>query len=275
MKASNELEKTCRSLIAQSGIDGRTSYFARIIRSPESITHTLQDLTRLRPEQVRRVLQGFASERYAEYCERRACGFEFDFRPITFILSQGYKRGLVWQGIPLGKTCWDISIYQQLLQELRPKTLIEFGTGLGASALFFLDNCKIFGLDTRIITIDKNSEDVNPRVFEEALIRFIQGDVKEVATLLPIAELASLPHPWLVVEDCHREIRLILAHVLPLMVSGDYLVIEDIGTSAGGGLEIHRAIETLPVGTILVDTFYTDMFGRNLTCAPDSIFKRM
>jgi cephalosporin hydroxylase len=181
---------------------------------------------------------------------------------------------LKWRGIPLGKTCWDISIYQQLIQELRPKTLIELGTGLGGSALFFLDHCRMFGLGTRIITLDVNIDDVSPEMFKERAIEFIAGDIKDLAELMPAQRLRDLPHPWLIVEDCHNEIELIVSHLQPLMASGDYLVIEDIGVSADGSAQIEAALRNVPKGTLMVDTFYTDLFGRNLTCSPDSIFRK-
>jgi len=59
------------------------------------------------------------------------------------------------------------------------------------------------------------------------------------------------------------------------MASGDYLVIEDIGVDAVGSAQIETALRNVPKGTLMVDTFYTDLFGRNLTCSPDSIFRKM
>ena len=271
----NLMAKRCEQIATQSGIDGRTCYFAGVLRSGVDIVHLLQDSARLRARQIERLLEGFVSERYADYLERRALGLDRDCELINVLLSQGYKRGLKWRGAPLGKACWDIGIYQQLLQELKPRTLFEFGTGFGASALFFLDHCKMFGLDTKIITLDINASDVSPALRKEQDIEFINGDVNDLAKLLPLDRLRRLPHPWLIVEDCHNHIPLIVGHLQPLMVTGDYLVIEDIGMSALGSQQISAALKDMPKGTLLVDTFYTDMFGRNLTCSPDSIFRKM
>jgi cephalosporin hydroxylase len=275
MSDVNELEEKCRHLIAESGIDGRTCYFAGALGQPGSIIHLLQDGTRLKPALIERILEGFASQRYADFFERRAHGLDYDGDLINFLFSQGYKRGLKWRGVPLGKTCWDISIYQQLLQELRPKTIIEFGTGLGASALFFHDHCHMFGLEAKVITLDINANDVSPKVRGEKAIEFIHGDVAKLTELLPIERLRALPHPWLIVEDCHTHVPLIVRHLEPLMATGDYLVLEDIGTSAIASQEIRVALQGVPKGTLMVDTFYTDMFGRNTTCCPDSIFRKM
>lgn len=275
-KEWDELEERCKRAIAESGIDGRTSYFALAIRHPVSIFPFLQDRLGLQPDQVERILRGYvADDRYADYGERRSHGFRSDVQPTNLLLSQGYKRGLAWRGIPVGKTCWDVCIYQQLLQQLKPKTLIEFGTGLGGSTLFYLDHCRIFGLDTKIITLDLNSKDVDKRVLEEKTIEFIAGDVKNVTELLPVNRLRELPHPWLIIEDCHTEIPLIVGHLYPFMNSGDYLVIEDVDVFTPRGLVIREALQGLPTSTLLVDTFYTDMFGRNATCSADAIFKKM
>jgi cephalosporin hydroxylase len=271
----NLIAKRCEQIASQSGIDGRTCYFAGVLRSGGDIVHLLQESARLRAGRIERLLEGFVSERYADYSERRALGLDRDCELINVLLSQGYKRGLKWRGTPLGKTCWDIGIYQQLLQELKPRTLFEFGTGFGASALFFLDHCKMFGLDTKIITLDIKASDVSPALRKEQAIEFINGDVVDLAKLLPLDRLRRLPHPWLIVEDCHNHIPLIVGHLQPLMVTGDYLVIEDIGMYAIGSQQISAALNDMPKGTLMVDTFYTDMFGRNLTCSPDSIFRKM
>lgn len=276
MDEINEIVKRCHDAAAQSGIDGRTSFFVGILRSnTAAVVHLLQETARLKSKRVEGVLQGFISDRYADHFERRAHGLNYDCEPINFVLSQGYKRGLFWRGIPLGKTCWDIGIYQQLLQELKPKTLIEFGTGLGASALFFLDHCRMFGLDTKIITLDVNPDDVSPIALKDESIEFISGDAQDIANLLPLERLPELPHPWLIVEDCHKHVPLIVGHLQPHMAPGDYLVIEDIGLNSSGGQQIQVALRGLPPRTLMVDTFYTDMFGRNLTCSPDSIFRKM
>jgi cephalosporin hydroxylase len=270
----NEIEEACRQRADDAGIDVRTSYFAGCLRRGLSPIHELQDLTRLQPEQIERVLTGFLSERYADWSDRRAHGLDFDCSALNFVLSQGYKWWLKWRGVPLGKTCWDISIYQQLIQNLRPKTLIELGTGLGGSTLFFLDHCRMFGLGTRIITLDVNIDDISPEVFKERAIEFIGGDIKDLAELLPAQRLRDLPHPWLIVEDCHNHVPLIVSHLQPLMASGDYLVIEDIGVNSEGSAQIEAALQNVPKGNLMVDTFYTDLFGRNLTCSPDAIFRK-
>ena len=268
------LEILCRHAIVKSGVDVRTSFFASYLLSDSTIQR-LQKMTKLTTGQITQILKGFIAHRYADYFERRKKNLVSDVSPLNLILSQGYKRGLKWKGMPLGKTCWDISIYQQLIQDLKPKTIIEIGTGLGASSLFYLDHCRMHGLKTKIVTLDINSNDVNPKIFKEKNIEFIEGDAKNLVKLLPAKRLRQLPHPWLIVEDCHEHVPLIVKHLEPHMESGDYLIIEDMGLSPKGSHEIEKALRGISKGTLMVDTALTDMFGRNLTCSPDSIFRKM
>ena len=52
-----------------------------------------------------------------------------------------------------------LTIYQQLIQDLKPKTIIEFGTYEGGSALWMNDICKSLLLNTKdTIDIIKYSE---------------------------------------------------------------------------------------------------------------------
>jgi len=62
----------------------------------------------------------------------------------------------------------------------------------------------------------------------------------------------------------------VLRHFHPCVRQGDYVVVED---SASKKDEITRFLMGAP-GCYVVDTYFTDFFGRNVTCAQDSIFVR-
>ena len=225
-------------------------------------------------QQSGKFLRGILSDRFAELSARRNLERDPDITAVNFFLSQGYMRGLYWHEVPLGKTCYDINIYQQLIQQVRPKTIIEIGTGLGGSGLFFLDTAKMFDLDVQLITMDRNNRDVSHKLTERENVRFIFGDAKNIGQLMPDSLLADMPHPWIIIEDCHKHVPTIVAHLYKHMQAGDYLVIEDL-ISKEAKAEIDKAINVLPAGSLLVDTHYTDMFGTNATCSPDAIFCKM
>ena len=86
-----------------------------------------------------------------------------------------------------------------------------------------------------------------------------------------IAELLrTAPHPWLVVEDAHHNVGGVLEHFHKYLSPGDYLVVEDSDVKR----ETLRQFVAAHPGAYLVDTRFTDNFGRNATCAADSIFVR-
>jgi hypothetical protein len=66
--------------------------------------------------------------------------------------SQGLTECLQWKGMPLFKSVYDFSLYPMLLWTLRPKTIVELGSGSGASALWLADTAAAFGLDKRTYT---------------------------------------------------------------------------------------------------------------------------
>lgn len=272
--ALSEALSAARAALAKAGVDGRTSFLAELVEPDDALARLALAFGQDR-EAVRYMLSELAAARFVPYETRRANGFVHAWQPSSFALSQGYRRGLRWRGLPLGKTCWDVCIYQQLLQEVRPRTIIELGTALGASALFFVDHAHIYGLDTKVISLDLNGAEISPAARAEPNLELLVGDVALISNILPAERLQKLPHPWVISEDCHVQTARILRHLAPHLRSGDYLVVEDLPMSARGSATLSAALAELPGGTLMVDTHYTDLFGRNMTCAPDAIFRRM
>ena len=97
------------------------------------------------------------------------------------------------------------------------------------------------------------------------------GDCAYPEQLFDPGLLGAEPHPWLVVEDAHHNVGAVLEHFHKCLSSGDYLVVEDSDVKRD---TLRRFVADHP-GAYLVDTRFTDNFGRNATCAADSIFVRM
>ncbi len=100
---------------------------------------------------------------------------------------------------------------------------------------------------------------------------FLQGDCAQPAALFDPLLLRRAPHPWLVIEDAHVNVHDVLAHLGEYLVAGDYLFVEDSGAKRDA-LDQFLAPRR---GQYRVDTRYTDFFGRNATCAPNSIFVKL
>ena len=75
---------------------------------------------------------------------------------------------------------FQILITQQLIQELKPKTIIEFGSFKGGSALWLADIQSLSVTDRKVISIDINLSNVDSRAKQNPKIQFLQGDCNEV-----------------------------------------------------------------------------------------------
>ena len=171
-----------------------------------------------------------------------------------------------WRGVPLMKNVFDFAMYPALLAELRPRTVFEIGSGRGASATWFADSLALCGSDARVHSVDRCKAEI-----EHPQVRFYQGDCAEPERLFDPGLLQTEPHPWLVVEDAHHNVAAVLQHFHRFLAPGDYLVVEDSDVKRDA---IRQFLGAHP-GDYLVDTHFTDYFGRNATCAADSVFVRM
>lgn len=186
----------------------------------------------------------------------------------------GIQRGSFaydYKGIPMLKNPFDLAIYPLLIWEEKPRTIIEIGSYLGASALWFADLQAAYGIDGEVYSLDIVPVDLPPA----PRVTFMAGDAKEVATIFSGEWLAARARPILVVDDAsHRygDVRRIIAHFGEHLRSGEYLVIED-GNVADLGIDFNyrggplRAIDEMLKGgaPFQVDRHYCDFFGRNAT----------
>ena len=71
----------------------------------------------------------------------------------------------------------DLTILQQLLWELKPRTVIEFGAYKGGSALWLADMLKMYGCQSRVVSIDIDLSLLD--------VEFIQGDSSNIEQFFP------------------------------------------------------------------------------------------
>lgn len=232
------------------------------------LTHLQQETW---PPQVSFYAQRYlcrSSERFVSWSRRQRmfadlAGEAFSGTELGFaqnLYSQGVANVFRWRGIACFKTVQDLAIYQMLVEELRPRTIIELGSGMGGSALFLADLCTSFGLTTQIISVDKDAGEVSdPR------IEFIHADCQ--AWLEEAAKSArEFKRPCLLVEDFHGDFGTAFAPIDAILHAGDYLFVED---SLRKQAAIGEAIGSRPYS---IDSKYTDFFGINCTSAINSIF---
>lgn len=210
------------------------------------------------------------SDRFAKPSAR---GWKSSIYPWSFP-KQATKVGalaLTYKGLINMKTPFDLALYTRLVWELQPRTILELGSFQGGSGLWFADHMSM--LCDNPGTVHSFDLDTN-RIHENAkhpLLTFHKADLANLETL-DKALLMGLPHPWLVIDDAHVEVFSIFSYLRHLLVPGDYYVIEDVPIEANK--EVIDGLQFVEQAGFLVDTYYTDGFGINLTCAPNAWLRK-
>ena len=229
--------------------------------------HGLQwDLQRLR-----QFLDRWRQGRFVAYTQRERSGVHYhprfgtEFGSDVLLTCQGAPALMRWRGMPLMKNVFDFAMYPTLIAEMRPHTIFEIGSGPGASAIWYADHLAINGVAGHVHSVDRVKVET-----EYPGVTFHQGDCADPQSLFDPQVLGSAPHPWLVIEDAHHNVAAVIEEMHRYLTPGDYLVVEDSDIKR----EALRSFTAAHAGDYLVDTRFTDNFGRNATCAADSIFVR-
>jgi cephalosporin hydroxylase len=175
-----------------------------------------------------------------------------------------------WKGVLHMKDPFSLACYPLVIQEIRPRTIIEIGCYHGGSALWLADMLEVFGLtDSRVHAFDV---DLTRVAVEDPRISFHRADSRRVDDY-DVGLLASLPHPWMVVEDAHVNVYGLLEHFDPFLGPEDYVIVEDTQWP-----EFYVDLKRFLLdrdGQYLVDTEYADMFGYNVTWHLNGYLRKM
>ncbi|KCZ87959.1 CmcI family methyltransferase [Hyphomonas johnsonii] len=218
--------------------------------------------------------------RIVEACEGRA--FAVDLPQDALMRIQSGTLKTRYKGRRFCKNPFDVVLYLQLIERLKPATIIEIGTSEGGSAVWFRDQCRALGLETRILSFDIDP----PTDLDEPGILIGKADAYAPDATLPADLLRDLPHPWLVVEDSAHNYASTLAVLRffdRLVVRGDYVVVED-GVVADLPGEQYRAFEDGPNRAVAqfltdvrdryeIDAGLCDFYGHNVTYCPNAWLK--
>lgn len=143
---------------------------------------------------------------------------------------EAMQRGIMahaYRGIDCYKCPMDLAIYQRLLWETKPRTVIEIGTAKGGSALWLADQLTIFGVEG----FQVHSYDIGPPpTWLDARIAFHQGNAFDLPKRLTASWISERPRPLLVIEDSAHTSGVttaVLEHFAPLMHIDEFIIIED------------------------------------------------
>lgn len=147
-----------------------------------------------------------------------------------------YYNTLVWQsttwmGALTYKSPSDMWNYQEILFELKPSLVIEFGSAHGGSALFFASVLRQIGEPFKLLSVDIDHGRLHPAARQDSDILFIESSSTVPAVAERIQHLKSeAPGKIFVILDSDHTMDHVLAEMKllrPLLSTGDYLVVED------------------------------------------------
>ena len=179
-----------------------------------------------------------------------------------------------WKGLALMKDPMTLSTYMMMLQEIKPKTILEFGTWDGGSALWMEDNINSLSLDCEIHTFDINQDRV--KLPENSQIKFHLLDNHKINEFINknSSLFESMLSPILMIEDSHENSTGLIQALDPFLKSGDYLIVEDTidqkkyqdSLLSANGIDSNK---------YEVDTYYCDFWGINNSWNINSIFRKI
>ncbi|WP_112308664.1 CmcI family methyltransferase [Pseudogemmobacter bohemicus] len=193
-----------------------------------------------------------------------------------------------YRGRPMWKCPMDTAIYADILWEIRPKTVIEFGSNRGASALWLADQLTTFGVANAHVW----SLDINPVTdLADPGRTFGFCEVANPAASLGPEDLQALPKRLLMIDDASplgRHVLAVLQFIDLITDPGDYVIIEDdilnqLGWEEeyqGGPLEVLRVFlagDTAREAGPRCQIYHAccDIFGRNVTLNPERYLRRL
>jgi cephalosporin hydroxylase len=213
-------------------------------------------------------------ERFSSITERNKF-LENQIFPIKkntyWFYNQGLKKTTSWKGKTILKTAYDLIIYQMLLWELKPKTIVEIGTGNGSSSEYLNDLNEIYKNRCKIFTFDINNK--NTIANNINYLNIDLNDNKSFDKYLNIFQ--NLEKPTLIIEDAHVNVDYVIKYFSKFLISGDYFIIEDSISETDSIINKYPIIEDICKNeNFLIDTKFTDYFGTNMTSSKNSILKK-
>tara|TARA_B100002052_G_scaffold26476_1_gene20463 strand:- start:413 stop:1276 length:864 start_codon:yes stop_codon:yes gene_type:complete len=208
-------------------------------------------------------LNSIASDRFDSFNDRQESKCHYSNNKMTadfftFCLSQGTHSPIKWKEFDIFKSSFDMAIYMQLISEIKPDYIVEYGSGFGESAVWLSDIASSLDLRTDIISYD----------IKKPKIKYKNVTFEEIDLTKQLPNFDSIKGKKLIIEDAHVNVSNVLLNTDKFLSKGDYLIVEDSGNKVR---DINEFLLNAK-NSYMVDKYYVDFFGRNSTSANDSIF---
>lgn len=150
--------------------------------------------------------------------------------PLRDVLERMQRRILTdskYLGIPTWRSPIDFWVCQEIMAEVRPDWIVEIGNYCGGGALALAHLCDALG-HGRVLGVDREHGNLDPRVLEHPRTEFIDGDAVESAPR--VRDRVPSGASVLVIEDSLHTFENtlgVLRAYSPLVRPGGYFIVED------------------------------------------------
>ncbi len=148
------------------------------------------------------------------------------FHRLYYHVSDRTWKATHYRGVTTYKCPTDMWMYTELVDRLKPALIIETGTFLGGSALYFADCLDRLG-GGEVITVDVQDTLPHP---EHPRITYLAGSSTAAETIDEIKRrLPDSGHVLVVLDSDHHQAHVAaeLAAYAPMVTVGSYLIVED------------------------------------------------
>jgi len=161
------------------------------------------------------------------------------YRPTDQIAEEYHKwyygtmiwKTTTWRGISCLKSVSDMWNYQEILCQLKPSLVVEFGSRFGGAAVFFADVLRGQPNPFKVLSVDITHKNLDERARHDPDVVFMKSSSTVPAVAERIQQLRSeFPGPVFAILDSDHAKEHVLAEMKllrPVLTSGDYLVVED------------------------------------------------
>jgi cephalosporin hydroxylase len=134
-------------------------------------------------------------------------------------------------GVAVQKSVSDLFNYQEILFELKPSLVIEFGTNHGGSALYFANVMRQIGKPFKVLSVDISHFNLEPAARLDPDVLFVESSSTDPAVAERILSLRTeFPGKVFAILDSDHSKDHVLAEMKllrPILSKGDYLLVED------------------------------------------------
>jgi len=130
-----------------------------------------------------------------------------------------------WLGHRAFKNPLDAWIYQEIIFEVKPDIVVEFGNRYGGSTLFLACMCELVG-HGRVLAVDL---DHSPFTAEHPRIQLVTGDCSDERIIATIKEMCADKRVLIIHDADHSRDAVLrdLRDYAPLVSPGSYFIVED------------------------------------------------